>query len=73
VDSGIYYCQETTDTATYYFLEFETGESRMIGAAPFGRGIYWHSLAPDNQSILYDNLDRATADIMLVENFSEAQ
>jgi Tol biopolymer transport system component len=68
---GVYFVQgpsHNTDNRIQY-RDFRTGGTSHVYTIE-GSPIYaWLSLSPDGRSILYDQFEQASSDIMLVENF----
>ena len=65
---GIYFIEPTRGIAYY---RFATGDTTPIlalrnASSPFNPGL---ALSPDGRWLLYAQMDRAGADLMLVENF----
>jgi hypothetical protein len=67
---GIYYARPRQPGSgnCIEFLSFSTGKTTTIAttARPIGWGL---SVAPDEQYVLYDQIDQTGSDLMLVENF----
>jgi serine/threonine protein kinase/Tol biopolymer transport system component len=69
-ERGVYYLTAKPDFSggTIYFLGYAGGQPKTIGAldrSPFV-GL---SLSPDGKHLMYSQMDRFDADLMLVENF----
>jgi Tol biopolymer transport system component len=70
IDRGIYYLQGKPGNLQLHFYDFASGRSALVlrnfgDAFPVGR----LTASPDGRTVLYDRLDSAIHDLMLVENF----
>lgn len=69
VNQGIYFISKAADGKfSIRFLDFATAKIRTIAPIP-GPAFFGLSVAPDNRSFLYTQIDREENDLMLVENF----
>ena len=70
VDDGIYFIPDPNADGKYsvQFLSFATVKVKTV--APISRShCEGLSVSPDGRSILFSQLDEASSDLMLVENF----
>jgi len=70
VNTGIYFIPEPGADGKHFihFLNFATGKVRRVAPIPRPPHLGF-SVAPDEHSILYAQVDESSSDLMLVENF----
>ena len=73
-ERGVYFIRRDTrgeDSAySIFFSDPSTGEESVVAELPAGtRPFVALSVSPDGRTLLYDRIDQAGADLMLVENF----
>jgi hypothetical protein len=70
-ENGIYYATGSTAGPRLNFLDFRTGDARVVSALAKAPDITIPSLAvsPDGRRILYAQYDQSGSNIMMVEGF----
>ncbi len=71
-NEGIYFVSEADSRgrAEVFLYEFAASRTRKILTIDLGGSTWGHiAVSPDGRTVLYNRLDEAGSDLMLVENF----